>query len=277
MLKGKPEPEAAVVVSPKSRLHEAITPSESELVEPLKVTLSGALPLAGDGADVMRAIGATFAFDVTAIVFGAEVAPSLSVTVNEAVYDPAAYEWVAVLTGGAPLPEVEAPSPKASDHEAIVPSVSELVDALKVTLSGAFPVAEDGVVVIRAVGGAFTSTAVESVSVDPLLSVTVKTAVKLPAAYVWVAVLTSGAPVPVAAALPSPKLSDHEAIVPSESVLVEPLKVTLRGAFPVDGAALRCATGGTFAFDVTVTVSVSVAPRLSVTVRVAVLVPTAYG
>jgi hypothetical protein len=44
-----------------------------------------------------------------------------------------------------------------------------------------------------------------------------------------VAVLTGGTPVPVAAALPSPKFSDQEAIVPSESVLVEPLKVTLRG------------------------------------------------
>ena len=89
-LEGRPSPEAAVVPSPKSRVHEAITPSESELVEPLKVTLSGALPVAGVGVEVMRAVGATFAFEVTAIVFGAEVAPSLSVTVREAVYDPAA-------------------------------------------------------------------------------------------------------------------------------------------------------------------------------------------
>jgi hypothetical protein len=222
----------------------------------------------------MRAIGATLAFEVTAIVLGAEVAPSLSVTVKDAVYVPAAYEWVAVLAGGGPVPEVEPPSPKVSDHEAIVPSVSELVDALKVTLSGALPVADDGVVVIRAVGGAFTSTAVELVLVAPLLSVTVNTAVKVPAAYEWVAVLTGGRPLPVAAALPSPKLSDHEAIVPSESVLVEPLKVTLSGAFPVEGAALRCATGATFAFDVTVTDSVSVAPLLSVTVSTAVRVPT---
>jgi hypothetical protein len=89
-LEGKPSPEATVVPSPKSKVQEAITPSESELVEPLKVTLSGALPVAGVGVEVMRAVGATFAFDVTAIVFGAETAPSLSVTVNEAVYDPGA-------------------------------------------------------------------------------------------------------------------------------------------------------------------------------------------
>ena len=41
--------------------------------------------------------------------------------------------------------------------------------------------------------------------------------------------LTGGVPLPVTAALPSPKFSDQEAIVPSESVLVEPLKVTLSG------------------------------------------------
>ena len=88
------------------------------------------------------------------------------------------------VVGGAPVPVAAAlPSPKLSDHEAIVPSVSELVEALKVTLSGAFPVADDGVVVIRAVGGAFASTAVELVLVAPLLSVTVRTAVKVPAAY----------------------------------------------------------------------------------------------
>jgi hypothetical protein len=41
------------------------------------------------------------------------------------------------------------------------------------------------------------------------------------------------------------------------------------------GDALRCATGGTFAFDVTVTDAVSVAPLLSVTVSTAVRVAAA--
>jgi hypothetical protein len=82
-------------------------------------------------------------------------------------------------------------------------------------------------------------------------------------------VLTGGGPEPEAAVLPSPKLSDHDAIVPSESVLVEPLKVTLSGALPVagEGVVVRCAVGGTFAM--TLIASVSVAPLSSVTVRTA--------
>jgi hypothetical protein len=49
-------------------------PSESELVEPLKVMFNGALPVAGLGDDVSRAVGATFALDVTVAV-AASVSP----------------------------------------------------------------------------------------------------------------------------------------------------------------------------------------------------------
>jgi hypothetical protein len=140
----------------------------------LKVTLSGALPVAGDGVVVSAATGATFALTATESV---SLAPSLSVTVKVAVYDPAAYECVAVFAGGAPLPLAAAlPSPKLSDHAKIVPSESELVEPWNVTLRGASPVAGAGDEVRCAVGGAFTSTAAESVSVAPLLSVTVRTA-----------------------------------------------------------------------------------------------------
>ena len=64
-----------------------------------------------------------------------------------------------------------------SDQEAIVPSESELPEPLKVTLSGALPVAGDGVVVSAATGATFALTATESVSLAPSLSVTVKVAV----------------------------------------------------------------------------------------------------
>ncbi len=85
---------------------------------------------------------------------------------------------MARFAGGAPDPLAAVlPSPKVSDHAKIVPSESELVEPWNVTLSGASPVAGDGDDVRCAVGGAFTSTAAESVSVDPLLSVTVRTAV----------------------------------------------------------------------------------------------------
>jgi hypothetical protein len=92
-----------------------------------------------------------------------------------------------------------------------------------------------------------------------------------------VAVFSGGVPVPVAGVLLSPKLSDHEAIVPSLSELVEPWKVTLSGAVPVagDGDDVRCAVGARFAFAVTATVTGSLAPSLSVTVSVAVQCPTA--
>ncbi len=52
------------------------------------MTLSGALPVAGDGVVVSAATGATFALTATESV---SLAPSLSVTVKVAVYDPAAY------------------------------------------------------------------------------------------------------------------------------------------------------------------------------------------
>ena len=64
-------------------------PSESELPEPLKVTLNGALPVAGVGDEVSTALGATFAFELTASD-AESVAPSSSVTVSLAVYVPAA-------------------------------------------------------------------------------------------------------------------------------------------------------------------------------------------
>ena len=43
---------------------------------------------------------------------------------------------------------------------------------------------------------------------------------------------------------PSPKFQAYEAIVPSESVDVEPLKLTSSGADPVEGVAVMRATGG---------------------------------
>ena len=58
-------------------------------MEPWNVTLSGASPVAGDGDEVRCAVGATFAFDLTATV-AVSLAPLLSVTVSVAVQCPTA-------------------------------------------------------------------------------------------------------------------------------------------------------------------------------------------
>lgn len=124
---------------------------------------------------------------------------------------------------------------------------------MKVTLSGALPVAGDGVVVSRAIGAtfAFDVTLTDVDPEPPSLSVTVKVAIQLPAAYEW-RMFDGGAPAPLVL-VPSPKLSDHEEIVPSESELPEPSNVTLSGAFPVDGDLVSRAVGAAFVTAVTVT------------------------
>src|SRR5436190_2113211 len=146
-----PEPVAAVLPSPKSSDQVAIEPSESVLVEPLKVTGSGPLP--DDGLTDRCATGGTFARAVTEIVAGELETQLSSLTVKFAVQLPAEY-WCWTPPSATPVSSEEtlAPSPNASVQDAITPSASELADPSKVTVSGAFPLAGVGLLVRTAVG-----------------------------------------------------------------------------------------------------------------------------
>ena len=76
---------------------------------------------------------------------------------------------------------------------------------------------------------------------------------------------------------PSPKSQLRLTIVPSVSVEPADENATIRSSLPDVGVPLACAVGGTFGIGLTVMaiVSVSVTPLSSVTVSVAVKVPTA--
>jgi len=101
--------------SPKFSDQEAIEPSESELVEPLKVTLKGAFPLAGVGVLLSTAVGFTLE-DAVTVTEAASVPPSPSSTVSVAVYVPCVvYVWL-MSDGGVRAPESLPPSPKVIDH-----------------------------------------------------------------------------------------------------------------------------------------------------------------
>ena len=147
------------------------------------MTLSGALPVAGVGDEVSTALGATFAFELTASD-AESVAPSSSVTVSLAVYVPGRVAVLLARRRRAVAAGDVLPSPKSSVQDAMLPSESELPEPLKVTLSGALPVAGVGDDVSTALGAtfAFELTASDAESVAPLSSVTVSLAVYVPAA-----------------------------------------------------------------------------------------------
>jgi hypothetical protein len=97
----------------------------------------------------------------------------------------------------------------------------------------------DGVSIV-ATGPVFEAAIVTwSVPVTPLSSVTVKVAVHVPAAYVWVGAAA------VECGLPSPNDQSY-VIAPSGSLDAVPSRCTTSGAVPVSGDAWATAVGGVF-------------------------------
>ena len=150
----------------------------------------------------------------------------------------------------------------------MVPSMSSEAEASKSTVSGAVPPLVD--CVNAAFGAVFGSsdTSICScwVPTSPSSSVTVSVTVYVPASVYVACVVTPVAVVPL------PRSHEYEVIVPSESVDVEPLRLTVYGMVPAVDTTRATAVGGTFGvgFTVMTCVAVPVSPSSSVTVSVVV-------
>ncbi len=166
---------------------------------------------------------------------------------------------------------VGVPSPNDHRYDAMVPSLSVLPAAEKLTVRGAAPEVAL-VATATAVGATFALDVMitaELVVLSPTLSVTTTVTLKVPT------VLNTWLVVTPVAVFPSPNVHAYDAMVPSLSVLPAAEKLTVRGAAP-EVALVAAATAAGAVPDVTTTTAVLVvlSPTLSVTRTVTLKLPT---
>jgi hypothetical protein len=163
------------VPSPNDHRYDAMVPSLSVLSAAEKLTVRGAAPEVALVATATAA-GATFALDVTVTAELVVLSPTLSVTRTVTLNVPTVLNTWLVVT-----PVAVFPSPNDHRYDAMVPSLSVLPAAEKLTVRGATPEVAL-VAAATAVGGVpdVTTTTAELVVLSPTLSVTRTVTLKLP-------------------------------------------------------------------------------------------------